>query len=122
LTSKHYLKAVEALKEAGDGTKVVAKMKELPTDDPLFGNLAARQLGETVREGPGAVVEVPVERLGEDEALRHLRTAVQAGVYASVLHYLKAVEALKEAGDGTKVVAKMAKRSEKARVPSLRSQ
>ena len=32
----HYLKAVEAGK-TDDGTKVVAKMKELPTDDPLFG-------------------------------------------------------------------------------------
>ena len=33
----HYLKAVAALKDAGDGQAVVAKMKELPTDDPLFG-------------------------------------------------------------------------------------
>ena len=32
----HYLKAVEALK-SDDGTKVIAKMKEMPTDDPLFG-------------------------------------------------------------------------------------
>ena len=33
----HYLKAVAALKSAKDGRAVVAKMKELPTDDPLFG-------------------------------------------------------------------------------------
>jgi branched-chain amino acid transport system substrate-binding protein len=34
----HYLKAMEALGEnPHDGAKVVAKMKELPTDDPLFG-------------------------------------------------------------------------------------
>ena len=33
----HYLKAVEALKSDADGAKVVAKMKEMPTDDPLFG-------------------------------------------------------------------------------------
>src|SRR6185503_6126964 len=32
----HYLKAVEVLK-SDDGTKVIAKMKELTTDDPLFG-------------------------------------------------------------------------------------
>src|SRR6266550_9507526 len=32
----HYLKAVEALK-SDDGAKVIAKMKEMPTDDPLFG-------------------------------------------------------------------------------------
>ena len=33
----HYLKAVEALKSDADGKAIVAKMKELPTDDPLFG-------------------------------------------------------------------------------------
>jgi branched-chain amino acid transport system substrate-binding protein len=33
----HYLKAVEALKSTDDGSAVVAKMKEIPTDDPLFG-------------------------------------------------------------------------------------
>jgi branched-chain amino acid transport system substrate-binding protein len=33
----HYLKAVAALKSAADGKAVVAKMKEIPTDDPLFG-------------------------------------------------------------------------------------
>jgi branched-chain amino acid transport system substrate-binding protein len=32
----HYLKAVTALKASGDGKAVVAKMKELPTDDTLF--------------------------------------------------------------------------------------
>jgi len=34
-------------------------------------------------------------------------TMVQAGVYASVLHYLKAVQDLKSDADGAKVVAKM---------------
>jgi branched-chain amino acid transport system substrate-binding protein len=34
----HYLKALEALgSNPHDGAKVVAKMKEIPTDDPLFG-------------------------------------------------------------------------------------
>src|SRR6266480_1252383 len=34
----HYLKAMEALGgNPHDGAKVVAKMKEMPTDDPLFG-------------------------------------------------------------------------------------
>lgn len=33
----HYLKAVAALKDARDGRAVVAKMKEMPTDDLLFG-------------------------------------------------------------------------------------
>src|ERR1700686_29777 len=33
----HYLKAVALLKSAADGKAVVAKMKEMPTDDILFG-------------------------------------------------------------------------------------
>ena len=33
----HYLKAVQAVGSPNDGAKVVAKMKEMPTDDPLFG-------------------------------------------------------------------------------------
>ncbi len=37
-TVLHYLKALEALGgNPHDGVKVVAKMKEMPTDDPLFG-------------------------------------------------------------------------------------
>jgi branched-chain amino acid transport system substrate-binding protein len=40
----HYLKAVEALK-SDDGTKVVAKMKETPTDDILFGKGTIRADG-----------------------------------------------------------------------------
>jgi branched-chain amino acid transport system substrate-binding protein len=41
----HYLKAVEALGSAEDGAKVVAKMKEMPTDDPLFGKGSIRPDG-----------------------------------------------------------------------------
>jgi branched-chain amino acid transport system substrate-binding protein len=33
----HYLKAVAELKSASDGRAVVAQMKKMPTDDPLFG-------------------------------------------------------------------------------------
>jgi branched-chain amino acid transport system substrate-binding protein len=33
----HYLKAAEAVGSVTDGGKVVAKMKAMPTDDPLFG-------------------------------------------------------------------------------------
>jgi len=43
----HYLKAVEALK-SDDGAKVIAKMKELPTDDPLFGKGTVRADGRKV--------------------------------------------------------------------------
>lgn len=40
----HYLKAVDAAK-TDDGAKVVAKMKEMPTDDPLFGKGTVRADG-----------------------------------------------------------------------------
>jgi len=51
----HYLKAVEALK-SDDGTKVVAKMKEMPTDDPLFGKGTIRPDGRKIH--PAYLVEV----------------------------------------------------------------
>jgi branched-chain amino acid transport system substrate-binding protein len=40
----HYLKAIDAAK-TDDGSKVAAKMKELPTDDPLFGKGSVRSDG-----------------------------------------------------------------------------
>ena len=41
----HYLKAVDALGDSIDGKAVVQKMKELPTDDPLFGRGTIRSDG-----------------------------------------------------------------------------
>src|SRR4051812_32447827 len=51
----HYLKAVLAGK-TDDGAKVVARMKELPTDDPLFGKGTVRADGRTIH--PAYLVEV----------------------------------------------------------------
>src|SRR5438132_2497356 len=51
----HYLKAVDALK-GDDGTKVIAKMKEMPTDDPLFGKGTIRPDGRKIH--PAYLVEV----------------------------------------------------------------
>src|SRR5881296_4121576 len=51
----HYLKAVEALK-SDEGAKVIAKMKELPTDDPLFGKGTIRVDGRKIH--PAYLVEV----------------------------------------------------------------
>ncbi len=51
----HYLKAVEAMK-SDDGTKVIQKMKEIPTDDPLFGKGRIRQDGRKVH--PAYLLEV----------------------------------------------------------------
>jgi len=52
----HYLKALEALKNDTDGRAVVAKMKEMPTDDPLFGKGTVRQDGRKLH--PAYLVEV----------------------------------------------------------------
>ena len=51
----HYLKAVEAGK-TDDGVKAVAKMKELPTDDPLFGKGSVRADGRKIH--PAYLFEV----------------------------------------------------------------
>src|SRR5499427_3891486 len=52
----HYLKAVVALKSAADGKAVVAEMKKLPTDDPLFGKGTIRADGRKVH--PAYLFEV----------------------------------------------------------------
>ncbi|MGC1747630.1 MAG: ABC transporter substrate-binding protein [Pseudolabrys sp.] len=52
----HYLKAVLALKSPADGKAVVAKMKEMPTDDPLFGKGTIRVDGRKLH--PAYLFEV----------------------------------------------------------------
>jgi branched-chain amino acid transport system substrate-binding protein len=53
----HYLKTLEALGgNPHDGAKVVAKMKELPTDDPLFGKGTIRVDGRKIH--PAYLFEV----------------------------------------------------------------
>ena len=52
----HYLKAVAALKSADDGKAVVAEMKKLPTDDPLFGKGTVRADGRKLQ--PAYLFEV----------------------------------------------------------------
>ena len=52
----HYLKAVAALKSDADGRAVVAKMKEIPTDDPLFGKGYIRADGRKIH--PAYLFEV----------------------------------------------------------------
>jgi branched-chain amino acid transport system substrate-binding protein len=52
----HYLKAVVALKSAADGKAVVAQMKAMPTDDPLFGKGTIRADGRKLH--PAYLFEV----------------------------------------------------------------
>jgi branched-chain amino acid transport system substrate-binding protein len=46
----HYLKAVSELKSDADGKAVVAKMKETPTDDKLFGKGTVRADGRKIHD------------------------------------------------------------------------
>jgi branched-chain amino acid transport system substrate-binding protein len=57
----HYLKAVAALKASGDGKAVVAKMKELPTEDTLFGKGTIRADGRKLHDAYLLEVKKPAE-------------------------------------------------------------
>lgn len=59
----HYLKAVEAAR-TDDGTKVSAKMKELPTDDPIFGKGSVRADGRKIHPAYLFEVKKPAESKG----------------------------------------------------------
>jgi branched-chain amino acid transport system substrate-binding protein len=59
----HYLKAVDAAK-TDDGTKAVAEMKKLPTDDPLFGKGKVRQDGRKIHPAYLFEVKKPSESKG----------------------------------------------------------
>ena len=60
----HYLKAVEALKSDADGKAVVAKMKEMPTDDKLFGKGSVRIDGRKIHPMYLFQVKTPAESKG----------------------------------------------------------
>jgi branched-chain amino acid transport system substrate-binding protein len=68
----HYLKAVDALRSASDGKAVVAKMKEMPTDDPLFGKGTIRADGRKIHPAYLFEVKKPEESKypGDDYKLR----------------------------------------------------
>ena len=59
----HYLKAVETLK-GDDGTRVIATMKQTPTDDPLFGKGSIRPDGRKVHPAYLFEVKKPAESKG----------------------------------------------------------
>jgi branched-chain amino acid transport system substrate-binding protein len=81
----HYLKAVAALKSTADGRTVVAKMKEMPTDDPLFGKGSVRVDGRKIHPAYLFEVKKPEESkypgdyyklratIAADEAFRPLK-------------------------------------------------
>lgn len=69
-----YLKAVAALKDAKDGKAVVAKMKEIPTDDPLFGKGQVRADGRTIHDMYLFEVKKPEESKGPWDYYKVLAT------------------------------------------------
>src|SRR6185503_16792190 len=73
----HYLKAVEALKSDADGKAVVAKMKEIPTDDPLFGKGTIRSDGRKLHAMYLLEVKKPSESKGPWD-LAKLRATIPA--------------------------------------------
>jgi branched-chain amino acid transport system substrate-binding protein len=61
----HYLKAVDALRSAADGRAVVAKMKEMPTDDKLYGKGMVRIDGRKIHPMYLFEVKSPTESKGQ---------------------------------------------------------
>ncbi|NLD69748.1 MAG: ABC transporter substrate-binding protein [Limnobacter sp.] len=72
----HYLKAVEA-GNTDDGTKAIAKMKELPTDDPLFGKGEIRVDGRKIHPVYLFEVKKPEESKGPYDYY-HVRATIPA--------------------------------------------
>jgi len=72
----HYLRAIEASK-TDDGTKTIAKMKEMPTDDPLFGKGTIRADGRKIHPAYLFEVKKPAESKGPYDYYK-LRTTIPA--------------------------------------------
>ena len=66
----HYLKAIEALKSDAAGDKVMAKMKEMPTDDPAFGKGRMRQDGRKMHDCTCSRSRNPPNRRGRGTTTR----------------------------------------------------
>ena len=69
----HYLKAVDAAK-TDDGTKVAQKMKDLPTDDVLFGKGSVRKDGRKLHPAYLFEVKKPSESKGPYDYYKLLAT------------------------------------------------
>jgi branched-chain amino acid transport system substrate-binding protein len=73
----HYLKAVEALKDAQkikDGHQVMAKMRDIPIDDPLFGKGSIRIDGRAIHPMYLYEVKKPSESKSEWDIYKVLET------------------------------------------------
>jgi branched-chain amino acid transport system substrate-binding protein len=76
----HYLKAVEATKSS-EADVVVAKMKEMPTDDPLFGQGEIRADGRKIHDMYLFKVKSPAESSGAWDYYETLATIPAAEAF-----------------------------------------
>jgi branched-chain amino acid transport system substrate-binding protein len=79
----HYLKAVKAA-DTTDGTAVAAKMKAMPTDDPLFGHGAIRADGRTIHDMYLFRVKAPTESKGPWDYYNAVRTIPAAEAFRPI--------------------------------------
>ena len=70
----HYLKAVAAVRDGRDGKAVVAKMKEMPTSDPLFGEGTIRPDGRKIHAVHLYETKKPAESKGEWDYFKLIST------------------------------------------------
>lgn len=76
----HYLKAIEAAKTK-DAAAVMAKMKEMPTDDPLFGKGEVRVDGRHIHDMYLFEVKKPEESTGEWDLYKTVATIPAAEAF-----------------------------------------
>src|SRR5438477_8165168 len=70
----HYLKAVDKAGSSGDGKAVVAAMKAMPTDDPLFGKGTIRSDGRKIHPFYLLEVKKPDESTSKWDLLKVVAT------------------------------------------------
>jgi branched-chain amino acid transport system substrate-binding protein len=70
----HYLKAVEKVGSPADGAAVVAAMKAMPTDDPLYGHGVVREDGRKVHPMHLLQVKTPAESKGDWDVFKIVGT------------------------------------------------
>ncbi len=76
----HYLKAIDAVK-GKDAGAVLAKMKDMPTDDPLFGHGSIRVDGRTLHDMYLFEVKKPAESKGPYDYYKLLATIPTAEAF-----------------------------------------
>jgi branched-chain amino acid transport system substrate-binding protein len=76
----HYLKAIEATKSK-EASAVMAKMKEMPTDDPLFGKGQVRADGRVIHDMYLFEVKKPSESKGDWDYYKLLATIPAAEAF-----------------------------------------